>query len=691
MNPVPSRASGRARFLARLPVLATRLALFALFVFAAAAAHPAHAQHPGTGTNAPPPPPGNGELTVQILHPADPGQAAGIDLALYALSPDGTPGFVGGKTDAEGRYTFRGISTDPGIVYLIGARFHEIPFGERTTFAAGQSEARVEIEVSEPTERVDGVDVEELRVRVDWMGDRLVFQEVLRLSNASGRVIRLPTDDPDRSIVVRPLGPDVRDFSAAGRSISDGLVLEDGRVRFQGPLYPGEQRVEYQYTRRIPEDTRTLRFPIELESPAKRVVVVAGTSGLEISGPGFVASNDLQADGGRKLEAWARAGLAAGEVVEVEVHLPESRLDASLLKIPRTDVWLELDDTRLAATVDIQVEVEPGAPVAGTPDAPLLQVTIPDGATLQGVAPEAEALGLVPRDDGGFDVIGPIGAGKTSLGYSFRMPADPEGVRLGLRFPRDVEVLNVLIADTGLALDSHRLHRRRPFRSGTRNYLHREAFNVGPDETVDLELVPLRDEGISRNTAIGLTILAAAAGAFFLFAPLRSLSRREAEQDVPRKEIQAQREAIYAEIRDLDHDHETGKLDPEDYERMRAALRARAITLLRQERDGATTAAEPAPQGPEQTSPAPPRPSADQAPASATGPHTGGFCPSCGGRVASEWRFCSHCGGPLNPARTTHGSSEGPGGRADTGHPAADDSVASRADPPARPAEETDG
>ncbi|HEB90060.1 MAG TPA: hypothetical protein ENI85_10850, partial [Deltaproteobacteria bacterium] len=294
MNPVPSRASGRARFLARLPVLATRLALFALFVFAAAAAHPAHAQHPGTGTNAPPPPPGNGELTVQILHPADPSQAAGIDLALYALSPDGTPGFVGGKTDAEGRYTFRGISTDPGIVYLIGARFHEIPFGERTTFAAGQSEARVEIEVSEPTERVDGVEVEELRVRVDWMGDRLVFQEVLRLSNASGRVIRLPTDDPDRSIVVRPLGPDVRDFSAAGRSISDGLVLKDGRVRFQGPLYPGEQRVEYQYTRRIPEDTRTLRFPIELGSPARRVVVVAGTSGLEISGPGFVASNDLQ-------------------------------------------------------------------------------------------------------------------------------------------------------------------------------------------------------------------------------------------------------------------------------------------------------------------------------------------------------------------------------------------------------------
>ena len=645
MNRVQPRAFGRVRSLAR-PL--RRLALISLLLIAWSATQAA-AQHPGTGTSAPPPPPGNGRLTVQILHPADPSQAAGIDLALYALSPDGTPGFVGGQTDAQGRFTFTGISTDPGIVYLIGARFHEIPFGERTTFAAGENEVRVEIEVSEPTDRVENVQIEEFRVRVDWMGDRLVLNEVLRLSNASGRVIQLPADDPSRSIVVRPLGPEARNFSPAGRSIGDGLVLEDGAIRFTGPLYPGEQRIEYQYSLPLPGDGRELQFPITLDAPAGRVVIIAGTSGLEISGPGLVASSDLRSDSGRKLTAWARTGLAEGETLEVEVELPESRLDASLLTIPRTDLWLELDDTRLAATVDIQLEVEPGAPVAGTPEAPLLHVTIPEGATLQGVAPEAEALGLVPRDDGGFDVIGPIGAGTTSLGYSFRMPARPEGVQLDLRFPRDVETLNVLIADTGLALDSHRLHRRRPFRSGTRNYLHREAFNVSPDETVDLELVPLRADGLPRAGAIALTILAAAAGAFFLFAPLRGRSRREAEEETPRKQIQVQREAIYSAIRDLDHDFETGKLDQQDYDRMRAKLRAEAIALLREERGGGSENAS----GAAADGPGPPAASADagQTPTpSSTGPHTGLYCPSCGGEVSPAWRFCSHCGGPLHPA-----------------------------------------
>jgi len=596
----------------RIPAISRAIAVAALLSvtlpISLAITTEAVAQHSDGATSAPPVPAGNGTLTVRVTHPANPSEAAGLTIALYALSPNGTPGFANGKTDSEGVTTFSGISTDPGIV------------------------------------QTAGVAIEELRIRIDWMGDRIVLREILRLSNPGDRVIQLPADDPSRSIVARPLDSSASHFSAGSGSIGDGLALEEGQVRFRGPLYPGEQRIEYQYSLPLPSEGGPLRVPVELSEAAARIVVVAGTGGLEIQGSELIASSDLKSDSGKSLKAWARAGLAAGESFDIDLTLPESRLDPTLISVPRSDVWLELDDTRLTATIDIQIEVEPGAPVAGSPDAPLLHVSIPSGATLQGVAPEAEALGLIPTgdpsgDDVGFDVVGPIGPGTTSLGYSFVTPARPEGVELEMRFPGNVQTLNVLIADTGLALDSSRLHRRRPFRSGTRNYLHREAFNIDPDEIVDLSLAPIRATGPPQSVSIGLAIAAAAAGAFFMFAPLRRVERDEATHDSPLDAIRAKRELIYTAIRDLDHDFETAKLEEDDYTQMRDRLRSEAIELLRAEREAtAQEALKAEPSGiPGGTSVS-----------AAKEPKTGAYCPSCGQAVTANWRFCSHCGGNLN-------------------------------------------
>ena len=81
-----------------------------------------------------------------------------------------------------------------------------------------------------------------------------------------------------------------------------------------------------------------------------------------------------------------------------------------------------------------------------------------------------------------------------------------------------------------------------------------------------------------------------------------------------------ERESIYTAIRDLEHDHEMGKIAEVDYTNMRDELLARAVALLRQEREGAVDAEE-----------------------SSAPPH----CPSCSAEVRSTDRFCSRCGGAL--------------------------------------------
>jgi hypothetical protein len=630
------------RRLHSLPGLALLAPLFLALFFALSAA----AQHEGTTGTAPALPSGEGRLTVQVVDPSGSAEIGALSLALYALSPDGTPGLGAGETDAEGRFVFEDLSTDPQIVYLVGARYAEIPFGERFTFEAGERDARVEIEISAPSDRLEGVQIEELRARVDWLGDHVVVREQLRIQNPGSRVILLPETESERAIFLRPLPEQATDFSPGATAIGNGLFLADDGVRFRGPLYPGEQQVEYSY--RLPADpgTRSLALPLALREPAARVVVVAGTSGLGVEGPGLIPSSEVTSDSGRKLASWARAGLAAGGPLEVVLALPELRGDPSLVTLPRGDLWIESDDTRLSATVELQLEVEPGSPVAGTPQAPLLRIDLPSDARLNGVAPEAEALGLVPRSDGGFDVIGPIAPGTTSLRFSWRLPTGPDGVRLDLAFPREVATLNVLIADTGLSVGSSRLHRRRPFRSGTRNYLHREAFNVAPDERVDLTLEPLRDRGLPRAASLGLTLVAVAGAAFFLSAPLRGRDRPAARGGPPAASpVQAEREALYSTIADLDHDFETGKLEEGDYREMRDALRGRAIELLRAERE--KDAAPSANSGEVD-------PARDASATAATAP--GPFCPSCGGRLGASWRFCSHCGVALG------GDADGVGG-----------------------------
>lgn len=627
--------------------------LMAIFGLAVIAPDLARAQHGTDVGQAPPPPPGPGRLVVTLVS-QEPGLVLeNLDLALYALDPEGMPGLANAATDAEGRHVFEGISNDPRIVYLVGARLGEIPFGERVTFVEGELEAAVTIQVSTPTAEAVGVSIDELRVRADWMGDRVVVTETLRLTSAGERVIQLEAGDGGDALFERVLPQGATDFETGPSSIGDDLQLDQGRISFWGPLYPGEQNVEYRFSLPLAPGERNLRIPVSLDEPTARFVALAGTTGMQIAGPGLERASVPGDDGAESGERWARAGLGAGEGIDLSVTLPESRTNPLAVTLPRTDVWVDLDDTRLEANVELQLAVSPGAPVSGTPSAPLLHVTLPTGAQLEGVSPEAEGFGLIPTEDGGFDVVGPIGPGEHAIGYAFRMPSRPDGVELDLRFPREVQTLNVLVADTGLALDSRRLHRRRPFRNRTRNYLHREAYNVTMAEEVDLRLVPLRGAGLPQEASLAVTLVAAGGGAWFLAAPLLGGRRRGPNVDAERARLRDARESVYADIADLEHDFETGKLDEDDYQAMHGALRGQAIELLREERartsGPAPTAAEGAPSV--ESNAATMADTRDDAAAAETAAPiaTGGFCPACGGQVAREWHFCSHCGSALQP------------------------------------------
>jgi hypothetical protein len=96
-----------------------------------------------------------------------------------------------------------------------------------------------------------------------------------------------------------------------------------------------------------------------------------------------------------------------------------------------------------------------------------------------------------------------------------------------------------------------------------------------------------------------------------------------------------QRDALYAAIRELDFDHRMGKIDDEDYQRMRGDYTRQAAALLREvdRGNGRSRAADDVErevaavrkkEGQVQTQTA--------------------FCASCGAKVRSNDRFCASCG-----------------------------------------------
>ena len=298
--------------------------------------------------------------------------------------------------------------------------------------------------------------------------------------------------------------------------------------------------------------------------------------------------------------------------LEFIVTAPEQRSDPGLLSLAKADVVLELDDSALDVRVIYALDIAGSTPLVGTPESPLLELEIPEGAEFLGLAPAPEELGASIQSDGRIAVLGPLPQGESPLSMHLRFPSTPQGAQIDLGFPRELPLLNVLVADTGVHVQSDRLHRRRPMRMGTRLYLYREAFDIAADERLALRLERIERVSLPRTGTRATVLGLAALGLLFMLAPLQGpgRSRTAPPQEDPAR---SEREALYEALRDLDHDFETGKLGEADRDQLRAEIEGRAAQLIAREKR-------------------------------ATAPS---HCPTCQAEREPSWTFCAHCGASL--------------------------------------------
>lgn len=604
-----------------------RLAAFALLALGLASTALAQAAAPDV-------PPGPARIEGVVLR-AETGQpVAGAEVALYALTAEGVPGLRRTESDAAGRFLFENVANDPAIGWLVGARFEGVAFpGGRVAFAPGESIAKIEVRVDQPTRDPSAVRVGEYSVRLLRQPGGLRAIETLALQNEGTNTYYVPAEarTETRPALEAVLPANAAEFEMPLGVVPEGLVRSGNRLHWYGPVLPGAQELSWSFVlapeAKAGQGPERFTFSLRVPENTGRLAILVADPDATLEAGGLSGPENAEVDG-RPVRRWTLDAPRAG-ALPLRVSLPPARLAAGAVSVADVRAVVQVDDAALDVTETHLLRVDSDTHVLGNADAPLLRIPLPEGAAKLRFGSDAPGLELAPHPDGGLSVLGTVAPGEARVELAYQLPTGEPPARLARTLATRTPVFSVFVADTGrLALRSDRLHRRRPLRTNDLTYLHFEAFEVDAGEPVVLEIgqLPPSARG-SGALALGLVLAAAAGTAWLLISPLRL--RGTAGADAPEAELslaRREREALYEAIRDLDHDFETGKVAAEDHARLGDELRGRAAALLAEER--ARTAAVPAASEPRRTG-----------------------CVACGAAADPSHRFCAQCGAALTVPR----------------------------------------
>jgi hypothetical protein len=328
---------------------------------------------------------------------------------------------------------------------------------------------------------------------------------------------------------------------------------------------------------------------------------------------------------GLQFDSLEARDVAPGVELAIDVELPARREASDRISAIDSRIWHELDGASLTIDQQLRLSVSGDTPLVSESGAPLLCIDLPATAEELRFSSDTLTLGLSRDPSGALAIQGPLPAGETQLSLRYRLPVTTDAPRIAHSFPVDVPLLTVLVADTGLVVETNRLHRRQPVRTSDRVYIHLEGFEIARGESIDLRLEPLAARRpLPKLASAGLAVAAALLAIGFLTGPLRAAGTEEDDFTQSARPAADERESVLEAIRALDEDFEVGKVAEADYREMRQRLRAEAVHWLRQERE------------------------AGERPETPDLPRVQETCPECGTDVGPDALFCSHCGTRLS-------------------------------------------
>ena len=241
-------------------------------------------------------------------------------------------------TDADGRFEFPGVSTDPDVVYAVSTSFAGIAYSTgRISFEADSEGIDVTLDVYEPTDDqalvtifsrgVILTDVDPVQGEIGLLDIYILGmdEERVLVANDQGHALEFPV--PRNASRVTPLPNETYNLETA--------TIEGATVFGTEPLMPGETTVTLRYT--VPYTGQ--RLPLELRAAYAtdlfRLLIpvtdadLTEAVDLDASGFEFIGQEEI---GPQTYNVWARADVASGDRVQIAyTDLIRSRIEPNTL------------------------------------------------------------------------------------------------------------------------------------------------------------------------------------------------------------------------------------------------------------------------------------------------------------------------------------------------------------------------
>jgi hypothetical protein len=306
---------------------------------------------------------------------------------------------------------------------------------------------------------------------------------------------------------------------------------------------------------------------------------------------------------------------------EVSFHVYDRSDDASPLAVRGVQWTLRREAGVHRVEQTVRVHNPTLRLIAVAPDAPpALRVPLPAGhGEVELPSPFGRPEPGIEPTDGALELRGPFLPGERDLRFAYDLADEAGLVETSLAFEHPVELLDLRVRDFGVVVEAGDLHPARPLRDSDGLYLRWLGFDLPAGASLPLRLEPLPPRRKLPAPARALAV-AALAGALLLLVvrPVTALPEAAPAPDAGR-EAGGEREALFAALRDLEHDFETGKISEADRERLREEMRRETLAALARERAPA---------------------------AEAHAPEAARRC-DCGHVAQPDDRFCASCGKPL--------------------------------------------
>jgi hypothetical protein len=187
------------------------------------------------------------------------------------------------------------------------------------------------------------------------------------------------------------------------------------------------------------------------------------------------------------------------------------------------------------------------------------------GATvLQGSSPQATVVGRQMK------IVGPFAPGPTIVQLAYTMPITGPTLAIEQKLPLTLSHLAVVAQKVGeMQLASPQLAEQRTMPAQGNMYIAGRGGPVPADSTLQFNFSGLPHHAAwPRNLAIALVVLILAAG---VWAAARPGPARMAEAE-QRRQLEADRDRLFAELTLLEQRHRAQEIDPEKYAEQRREL-----------------------------------------------------------------------------------------------------------------------